>query len=208
MYRSGADTEIDYEFSERDYHVMMSGFASTRAKQSRGLMTRQLREAEEQQRIASYGPIPIRIEFPDGYIIQASFPVTTPLRQLHELVYKVLHPSYRLQFHLFTTPPKKAFKPKDLDELTLYSAQLIPAARIHVGVETMPEQVAVLDEPIAASRTSEPPSKSYRKPAAAKQQQQEAKADDSSVQKAVGSGANGQKKAGGGVPKWMRLSSK
>ena len=47
------------------------------------MKTRALREAAERARAAAFGPIPVRVHFPDGLIIQAAFSALDPLSKLH-----------------------------------------------------------------------------------------------------------------------------
>lgn len=195
----------------------MAGYVASRAKQNKGFVTKAARQQQEEQRIASYGPIPLRIEFPDGYIIQGFFPVTSTLQSIHDLVAAAVQPQHISNFYLFTAPPKKTLQ--KIEETTLYSAGLIPAARLHVGLTSSSttdnnSAISILNE-AALALCSEPPLKSETM----KQHRQEKKDGDverkedaSVVQKAAGSGANlGGKKSGGGaggIPKWMRLSNK
>ena len=46
------------------------------------LKTHALREAEERARAAAYGPVPVRVHFPDGVILQATFAATETLQLL------------------------------------------------------------------------------------------------------------------------------
>ena len=47
------------------------------------MKTRALREAAERARAAAFGPIPVRVHFPDGLILQAAFSALDPLSKLH-----------------------------------------------------------------------------------------------------------------------------
>lgn len=44
--------------------------------------TRAAREAEEAARTAALGPVRVRLQFPDGTILQAAFKATDPLGQV------------------------------------------------------------------------------------------------------------------------------
>lgn len=132
-FRSESFGELDdeaYEVTEADIKIQLAGYAARRAAEEKHLMTRQMREAEEARKAAAYGHVPVRIEFPDGIVIQALFPATSAMEELVNLVKEALVPEAASTFHLFTAPPKVELKDMSV---TLYAAGLVPAARVHVG---------------------------------------------------------------------------
>lgn len=96
------------------------------------LKTQKLREAEEAARAAGYGPVAIRLHFPDGVILQASFAATEPLSALRQLVARAVVPELAAAFQLFTTPPRTVLK--DMDA-TFHKAQLVPAAHVYFSAD-------------------------------------------------------------------------
>ena len=64
--------------------------------------------------------------------VQASFSSTDTIGDVRALVARVVAPALRPALYLFTTPPRTLLKD---DSLTLYKAQLVPAAHIHVGLD-------------------------------------------------------------------------
>jgi hypothetical protein len=122
--------DSDYDFTEGDLRRVMAGYASKRSQTTDQLMTRTLREARLLQQAQQYGAVPVRFELPDGVVVQASFPATTPLEDLIALIRNVLRPQFLTSVYLFTAPPKQELV--DLKR-SLYLAGLVPAARIFVG---------------------------------------------------------------------------
>lgn len=64
-----------YDFTAEDYHRVMAGKAQAQAKANAGLKTSALRKAEMEAAAARFGPVPIRVHFPDDVIVQASHPL-------------------------------------------------------------------------------------------------------------------------------------
>ncbi|GAX84069.1 hypothetical protein CEUSTIGMA_g11493.t1 [Chlamydomonas eustigma] len=97
------------------------------------LLTKALRDAAELRRAAVYGPIPVRIHFPDNIIVQAAFSALDTIAALQDLVAQVLTSDLSVKgaFYLYTTPPRQVLKDSDV---TLFKAQLVPAAHVYVHV--------------------------------------------------------------------------
>eukprot|EP00195_Chlamydomonas_chlamydogama_P004892 CAMPEP_0202902588 /NCGR_PEP_ID=MMETSP1392-20130828/16940_1 /ASSEMBLY_ACC=CAM_ASM_000868 /TAXON_ID=225041 /ORGANISM="Chlamydomonas chlamydogama, Strain SAG 11-48b" /LENGTH=416 /DNA_ID=CAMNT_0049589375 /DNA_START=140 /DNA_END=1390 /DNA_ORIENTATION=- len=135
--RAQADNmDVDPEASEAFFELTPEDFAAiTRAneakkKEDNMLKTRAIREAEERARAEAYGPVPVRVHFPDGVIMQAAYRATEPLSCLQELVSKVVGPALSKAgaFYLYTTPPKQVLR--NLEE-SLFKANLVPAAHVY-----------------------------------------------------------------------------
>lgn len=130
-----SDTELPpefYDFTPDDYHKVMSGWAKQNSKAAGPLKTQKLREQDERRRAEQFGPIPVRVHFPDGHIVQADFRALETLASLQKLVQLCMLPSLH-QWYMYVTPPKQAFK--DLS-LTFYKAGLLPAANILLGMDS------------------------------------------------------------------------
>ncbi len=59
-----------FEVTQEDLHRMMGGANRGRAAETQGLRTAKMREQESQQRAARLGPVPIRLQLPDGLTVQ------------------------------------------------------------------------------------------------------------------------------------------
>jgi len=189
--------------------MVMAGYtAARRASEQRTLMTRQMREAEMARKAASFGQVPIRIEFPDGMVLQASFAATETLEQLRSLVQGVLIPELASCFYLFVTPPKTEFK--DM-QISLYKAGLVPAARIHVGFRDL--SALLKDKPSLKleimSLQRDPPARYVamgRLDSKRVTEQQQEEEEEARPGKTTNEGKRSQKS--GAVPSWMKLSAK
>ena len=188
-----------YDFTPDDYQKVMSGWAKKNSQAGGPLKTQKLREQDERRRAEQFGPVPVRIHFPDDTIIQAEFKPLEPLSALQQLVQLCVQPNLP-KWHLYVTPPKQVLK--DLS-LTFYKAGLLPAANVLIGTEGTHDGPFL--KPDIAALQAAPPARSIAKsdnngPAAKK-----GSAGN------VGSGAqflpssrnasSGEKK----VPKWMKL---
>lgn len=207
--------EAAYEVTEADLRAQLAGYARRQAQEGKHLMTKAMREAEAARKAASYGSVPIRVEFPNNFVLQASFPAVAPVAELRELVEAALTPETAAGFYLFTTPPKTELK--DMSQ-SFYAAGLVPAARVHVGLKggeaaaggscLRPEVVGLVDKP---------PTRAVALGVAEKNAaggSNEAGPSGSKPSPASGQGASGsaqgepKRKKAGGVPSWMKLSTK
>uniref|UniRef100_A0A1D1ZU20 TUG ubiquitin-like domain-containing protein n=1 Tax=Auxenochlorella protothecoides TaxID=3075 RepID=A0A1D1ZU20_AUXPR len=138
-----------YDFNESDYRHVVAGYAAQKAKQAGAVLkTRQLREREEQARFEAQAdtPVPIRLVLPDGHCLQAVLKARETTGRLYDLVAAALLPG--LSFHLFVTPPKMLLPRQD--GTSLWKAELLPAARVHVGVEGGPAPGPLLRPEVVA----------------------------------------------------------
>lgn len=187
-----------YDFTPDDYHKVMSGWAKQNSKAAGPLKTQKLREQDERRRAEQFGPIPVRVHFPDGSIVQADFKALETLASLHKLVQQCMLPNLA-QWYLYVTPPKQALKDHNL---TFYKAGLLPAANVLVGMDSKHDGQFL--KPEVAALQAAPPCRSVAK------QSNDARTSGASSNGNVGSGAQflPNSKATGGekkVPKWMKL---
>lgn len=185
-----------YDFTPDDYHKVMSGWAKQNSKAAGLMKTQKLREQDERRRAEQFGPIPVRLHFPDGSIVQANFKALDTLASLQKLVQQCMLPNLP-QWYLYVTPPKQALK--DLS-LTFYKAGLLPAANVLVGMDSKHDGLFLKPE-VAALQAVPPPRTVARQSNGAETSGTSKGNVGSSVQFLPSSKATGEKK----VPKWMKL---
>jgi hypothetical protein len=218
---SSAATDLDesaYEVTEADVRRQLASYAK-KDQEAKHLMTKQMREAEQARKAASYGSVPVRVEFPEGTVLQASFPAVAPVAELHELIKTALLPEAAKTFYLFTTPPKVELKDMSL---SFYAANLVPAARVHVGFKGGAAGDWVLVgsclRPEVAALMGRPPSRAEALGIDEKKNAvggAEDAAGPSGSRAAAGAAAAGtaqgeptKRAKPGGVPSWMKLSNR
>lgn len=59
-----------YEFGPDDFAAVMKGYSKSKAEAEKGLRTSKMREQEEQEKANRFPHATIRIEFPDGTLLQ------------------------------------------------------------------------------------------------------------------------------------------
>ncbi|XP_045428213.1 tether containing UBX domain for GLUT4 isoform X3 [Pipistrellus kuhlii] len=132
------------------------------------LVTKAFREAQMKEKLERYPKVVLRVLFPDRYILQGFFRPSETVGDLRDFVRSHLG-NPELPFHLFITPPKTILEDHTL---TLFQANLFPAALVHFGAEEPaglylePKLLEHTVSPSAAdvlvtrcmSRTSVPPS--------------------------------------------------
>lgn len=194
-----SDTELPpefYDFTPDDYHKVMSGWAKQNSKAAGPLKTQKLREQDERRRAEQFGPIPVRVHFPDGHIVQADFRALETLASLQKLVQLCMLPSLH-QWYMYVTPPKQAFK--DLS-LTFYKAGLLPAANILLGMDSKHDGPFLKPEIVALCAA--PPVRHVAHQSNSAEASGRPKSNmGSGAQFLPSSKATGEKK----VPKWMKL---
>ncbi|XP_062936872.1 tether containing UBX domain for GLUT4 isoform X2 [Cynocephalus volans] len=95
------------------------------------LVTRALREAQLKEKLERYPKVALRVLFPDRHILQGFFRPSETVGDLRDFVRSHLE-NPDLPFHLFIAPPKTVL---DDHTLTLFQANLFPAALVHFGAE-------------------------------------------------------------------------
>ena len=185
-----------YDFTPDDYQNVMSGWAKHHSQAAAPLKTQKLREQDERRRAEQFGPVPVRVHFPDGTVIQAEFKPLETLSSLQNLVQQCIQPTLP-KWYMYVTPPKQVLK--DLT-LTFCKAGLLPAANVLIGLDSDYKDTCL--RPDIAALQADPPARTVAK--------QARRADGAGTPKGnVGSGAQflpssksmGEKK----VPKWMKL---
>lgn len=104
------------------------------------LMTAELRQLEDSKRVLSdlarFRVTVIRVQFPDRHVLQGIFKLHETVADVRSFLASFLQDS-KLNFHLFTTPPKQILSP----ECTLVEAKCVPQALLHFGLpEDAPKQ--------------------------------------------------------------------
>lgn len=189
---SAADDEPDefYTFTEADYHAVTAGYAARAKHQSEPLKTKAMRDAEVAARAAAFPAVRVRVQLPDGHIVQSEFAGSEPLSAVRARLQPLLVPgSASGAWYLYTAPPKKPIR----DETkSLYALQLVPAALLYVGCQGQVDGAWVLEDALR-EHGGVPPDAQPRvvEHALEKQAEKPAKAH-----------VDGGRK---GVPKWMRL---
>ncbi|XP_053424337.1 tether containing UBX domain for GLUT4 isoform X2 [Nycticebus coucang] len=95
------------------------------------LVTKAFREAQMKEKLERYPKVVLRVLFPDRHILQGFFRPSETVGDLWDFVRSHLGDP-ELPFHLFIAPPKTVL---DNHALTLFQANLFPAALVHFGAE-------------------------------------------------------------------------
>nr|KAF6415002.1 ASPSCR1 tether for SLC2A4, UBX domain containing [Molossus molossus] len=95
------------------------------------LVTKAFKEAQMKEKLERYPKVVLRVLFPDRHILQGFFRPSETVGDLRDFVKSHLG-NPELPFHLFITPPKTTLEDHTL---TLFQANLFPAALVHFGAE-------------------------------------------------------------------------
>ncbi|NXQ58640.1 ASPC1 protein, partial [Anthoscopus minutus] len=95
------------------------------------LMTKSLKESQLKKKLERYPKVVLRVRFPDRYVLQGFFHPTETVGILRDFVRSHLADA-ELPFYLFVAPPRIVLND---ESLTLFEANLFPAAVIHFGSE-------------------------------------------------------------------------
>ncbi|XP_058515392.1 tether containing UBX domain for GLUT4 [Ochotona princeps] len=137
-------TELPDEFFEVTVDDVRRRLAQLKSERKRleeaPLVTKAYREARMKEKLERYPKVAVRVLFPDRYILQGFFRPSETVGDLQEFVRHHLG-NPELPFHLFIAPPKTVL---DDHTLTLFQANLFPAALVHFGAQ---EPTAVYLEP-------------------------------------------------------------
>ncbi|XP_022091485.1 tether containing UBX domain for GLUT4-like [Acanthaster planci] len=95
------------------------------------LQTRAMREANAFKKAKEYSKVAVRVHFPDRYILQGFFRPLELVKALGDFVRDHLQDP-QTAFYLYTTPPRRILKD---NSLSLFKAELFPAAVVHFGSE-------------------------------------------------------------------------
>ncbi|XP_004709279.2 tether containing UBX domain for GLUT4 isoform X4 [Echinops telfairi] len=125
--------ELPEEFFEVTVDDVRRRLAQLRSERKRleeaPLVTKSYREAQTKEKLERYPKVALRVLFPDRYILQGFFRPSETVGDLRDFVRSHLgNPA--LSFYLFIAPPKTVLVD---DTLTLFEADLFPAALVHFG---------------------------------------------------------------------------
>ncbi|XP_056673298.1 tether containing UBX domain for GLUT4 isoform X1 [Monodelphis domestica] len=127
--------EIPDEFFEITVDDVRRRLAQLKSERKRleeaPLVTKSFREAQMKEKLERYPKIALRIMFPDRYILQGFFRPNETVGDLQDFVRSHLG-NPELSFYLFLAPPKTILSD---NTLTLFQANLFPAALVHFGSE-------------------------------------------------------------------------
>ncbi|XP_044151837.1 tether containing UBX domain for GLUT4 [Bufo gargarizans] len=152
---STSSQELPDDFFEVTVDDVRRRFAELRSERKRHeeapLMTKALREAQLKERLERYPKVVLRVLFPDRYILQGFFRISETIGAVREFVSNHLEEA-GTPFYLFITPPRTELSD---DTLTLFQAQLFPAAVIHFGSTEQREHFlrhALVNKPTSPSQ--------------------------------------------------------
>jgi tether containing UBX domain for GLUT4 len=130
------DEQMDddfYKVTIDDLKVMLKDLKKSQNEDA-PLMTRQMRELEQDKKAMRYTNVVIRVIFQNRQTLQSLFRPKEPLLALYKFVRESLasdgsNSPEDLDFYLFTTPPKTVLPNES--KKTLFEARLCPAALIY-----------------------------------------------------------------------------
>ncbi|XP_053150450.1 tether containing UBX domain for GLUT4 isoform X2 [Hemicordylus capensis] len=105
------------------------------------LMTQAQREAQMKEKLERYSKVVLRVYFPDRHILQGFFQPSETVGALRTFVKSQLADP-EIPFYLFIAPPRYVLND---DNLTLFQANLFPAAVVHFGSEKHNDHYLRLD---------------------------------------------------------------
>ncbi|XP_006869688.1 PREDICTED: tether containing UBX domain for GLUT4 [Chrysochloris asiatica] len=127
--------ELPDEFFEVTVDDVRQRLAQLKSERKRleeaPLVTRSYREAQTKAKLERYPKVALRVLFPDRYILQGFFRPSETVGDLRDFVRSHLG-NPELNFYLFIAPPKTVLGD---NTLTLFQANLFPAALVHFGAE-------------------------------------------------------------------------
>jgi hypothetical protein len=127
-------TESFYKVTIDDLKLMLRDLKRTQGE-DQPLMTKQMRELEQDKRAMRYTQVVVRVVFKNRQTLQGLFRPKEPLSALYAFVQENLlngggeNSSEDLDFYLFTTPPKIVLA--NTGKRNLFEAQLCPAALVY-----------------------------------------------------------------------------
>ncbi|XP_063149346.1 tether containing UBX domain for GLUT4 isoform X2 [Candoia aspera] len=105
------------------------------------LMTKAQREAQMKEKLERYPKVVLRVYFPDRHILQGFFHPSETVGALRAFVKSHLADP-EIPFYLFITPPRSILSD---DAMTLFQANLFPAAIVYFGSEVHNDHYLRLD---------------------------------------------------------------
>lgn len=121
-----------YDFTAADYAVLLA----SKPKEEIHLKTKKIRDREKAlaAKKAQRTKATIRVHFPDGFVVEATFKSTETIADIMELVRNSIT-RQDLAFYLYTTPPKRPFK--NLQQ-NMVDANLCPGANVYFSFTPSP----------------------------------------------------------------------
>ncbi|XP_060027720.1 tether containing UBX domain for GLUT4 isoform X3 [Erinaceus europaeus] len=145
--------ELPDEFFEVTVDDVRQRLAQLKSERKRleeaPLVTKAFRETQMKEKLERYPKVALRVLFPDRYILQGFFRPSETVGDLRDFVRSHLG-NPMLPFYLFIAPPKTVLEDHSL---TLFQANLFPAALVHFGAE---EPASLYLEPRLLEHTVSP----------------------------------------------------
>ncbi|XP_071968401.1 tether containing UBX domain for GLUT4 [Engystomops pustulosus] len=223
LEEGASSQELPDDFFELTVDDVRRRFAELRSERKRleeaPLLTKALREAQLKEKVERYPKVVLRVLFPDRYILQGFFRGSETVGAVREFVAKHLEEA-AIPFYLFITPPRMELKD---DSLTLFQAQLFPAAVVHFGSPKQREHFLrhdLVTEPMSPSQADIAVARAMPRvqalPAApVMEEHQEAGAaaahrapEDYEEQSGITDSHQQVQRDHGKVPKWLKLPGK
>ncbi|XP_072098424.1 tether containing UBX domain for GLUT4 isoform X1 [Mobula birostris] len=183
------------------------------------LLTKSMRESQMKEKTERYPKVVLRVQFPDRHVLQGFFRPLETVGALMEFV-KMHLKDPDISFYLFKTPPKELLSDP---AVTLFQANLFPAALVHFGSEVRmdcylceefvkaPSSVSQADLAVTSCipRCSTPSTSSLTSEAAC--QPLASRGEDDEMRRAPTTNAASSKPVPtdpNKVPKWLKLPGK
>ncbi|XP_078257518.1 tether containing UBX domain for GLUT4 isoform X2 [Rhinoraja longicauda] len=127
--------ELPDEFFQVTVDDVRKRFAQLKSErqffEEAALMTKSMRDSQMKEKTARYPKVVLRVQFPDRHVLQGFFRPLETVGALMEFV-KIHLKDPNFSFYLFKTPPKELLSDP---AVTLFQANLFPAALVHFGSE-------------------------------------------------------------------------
>lgn len=124
-----------YDVTVQDLRLMLSDLKRSQNEET-PLLTKQMRELEQDRKAMKYSKIVIRVVFKNRIVLQGLFRPKEKLSELYKFVkesFAAENSDQELDFYLFSSPPKKILNEM---KMTLFEADLCPAAIIYFKNKT------------------------------------------------------------------------
>lgn len=172
---------------------------SERARNDAPLMTKKMRQAEENARMARFRKVLIRVLLPDRHSLQGVFTPKSTVQDVTDFVKRCLRDPDTTKFHLFVVPPKMVLSNM---RNTLWSEKMVPAAQVYLGVDAGPTETRLLlNESVFTLAEDAPPPHSFAPAASSAPTDDKAAAAAAAAKRAKNAASKGK---GKGIPKWLK----
>ncbi|ESN94110.1 hypothetical protein HELRODRAFT_180278 [Helobdella robusta] len=152
---SGHSSNISgFDFERQEDNVVIQPFLHSGFKSQhltdQPLMTQAMRKMEMEMKMAKYSRVIIRIQFPDRHVAQAVFRPRETVHALYKFVRELLVDK-RLDFELYTTPPKQTLN--DMTA-TLLESGMVPMTRVYLTYSSTKSDGLIMEEVLASNISS------------------------------------------------------